>query len=404
MSCCLACAAACATPSWAPRLRKHALKTEVLALPEEFVDYLLEDGVVLPDLPADLPMHAMDPRLRNHRCDSDDEFDDAGIPGVDAGTPGEDAGSGGDSVDSPPPRRCFQALEVAIADAIERLGGAVFIALDWSSPQDASWISEAKSIKCTCAGEVFLLLKSSDHIQRDLELGQLLADAGSCGQCHRAAVPYDAAGPTPAHRHRYPHHLVLKPWYSLPPAGIFRCFVSGGNLLAVSQKHTDQHFRDLAARIDTVLASLSAFLEHLRPRKAHAGTEAEAHGALPLSTGRGLYMAVTPPSTHVRMHVFLLQSLWTCLLALIRTATAAVLLRRFACSASLLACEAVANMASTRACSRGMSSLRLQEGGWPASTALVGAVLKHLRQAHATCCHQTQGRCPRPLQLHPPGR
>ena len=299
---CLACAAACATPSWAPRLRKHALKTEVLALPDEFIDYLLEDGVVLPELPADLPTQAMDPRLRNHRRDSDDDFA-VDTSGVDVGTPREEAGSGGDSVDSPPPRRCFQALEVAIADAIARLGGAVFVALDWSTPQDASWISEAKSIKCTCAGEVFLLLKSSDHTQRDLELGQLLADAGSCGQCLRAAVPHDTAGPAAAHRHRYPHHLVLKPWYSLPPAGIFRCFVSEGNLLAVCQKHTDQHFRDLAARIDTVIASISAFLELLRPREAH---EAEAHGALPLSTGRALHDG-TPLRAHVHVHFLLLQ-------------------------------------------------------------------------------------------------
>lgn len=264
---CLACAAACATPVWAPRLKSLALKTVCLPLPHAFIDYLLEDGVRLPQLPAGLPTHVTDPRLRNHG----EESDALGCDAVDSDA--EDAES------ATPPPRSFEALETAIADAIARLGGSVFVALDWSSPQDAAWITETRSVKCSCAGEVFLLLKSSDHVQRDLELGQLLADASPAATT--AAAGDDCGSPTastpPDPRTHFAHHLVLKPWYALPLAGIFRCFAWEGRLLAVSQRHTDHYFEFLVgARVAAVCDAVSEFFS----RKLQGGPP-----VLPLRTG-----------------------------------------------------------------------------------------------------------------------
>lgn len=42
--------------------------------------------------------------------------------------------------------------------------------LTWSAPQDARWISSTGTLRCSCAGEIFLLLKSSECVVHDLTL------------------------------------------------------------------------------------------------------------------------------------------------------------------------------------------------------------------------------------------
>ena len=61
----------------------------------------------------------------------------------------------------------FPELDSAIEEAISTLGGSVCIKLNWSTPTDAVWVSG--TLKCETAGDVYLLLKSSDRIAFDLE-------------------------------------------------------------------------------------------------------------------------------------------------------------------------------------------------------------------------------------------
>lgn len=62
----------------------------------------------------------------------------------------------------------FPELEAALTAAIEALGGAVCPKLNWSVPRDAMWVNGG-TLRCETAGDVMLLLKSSDFVQHDLE-------------------------------------------------------------------------------------------------------------------------------------------------------------------------------------------------------------------------------------------
>lgn len=75
----------------------------------------------------------------------------------------------------------FPELEATINKHIASLGGAVLPKLNWSAPrvwcslglladllQDACWIAPTNSMRCTSAGDVFLLIKSSDFVTHDL--------------------------------------------------------------------------------------------------------------------------------------------------------------------------------------------------------------------------------------------
>ena len=50
-------------------------------------------------------------------------------------------------------------LQNRIKNAIDKLGGEVFIKLNWSAPRDASWILYDGSLCCRAPLDVLLLLK-----------------------------------------------------------------------------------------------------------------------------------------------------------------------------------------------------------------------------------------------------
>jgi len=62
----------------------------------------------------------------------------------------------------------FKGLLRKIDETIAALGGAVFPKLNWSAPRDAVWAT-AGAAKCGTAGDIVLLLKSSEFAAHDLE-------------------------------------------------------------------------------------------------------------------------------------------------------------------------------------------------------------------------------------------
>jgi hypothetical protein len=221
MTACAACIAACATPAWAPRLRQFSLQTITIPLPAPFIDYLREDGIVLPALSPSRTPHALDPRCHStsSKASSSERDDDASATA-----------------------RAFPELEDNIESAIAACDGAAFVAFDWSAPLDAAWITDTRSVNCACAGQVYLLLKASDAVQEDLERG-----------AHVASVT----------GRPYQHHIVMKPWYNMPRSGIFRCFSWEKRLIGVSQRHTDEHFTFLVGveQRAAVRAAVESFFE-----------------------------------------------------------------------------------------------------------------------------------------------
>ncbi|GBG90497.1 hypothetical protein CBR_g50844 [Chara braunii] len=123
----------------------------------------------------------------------------------------------------------FPELELAVRDAIDRLGGAVVPKLNWSCPKDAAWISPTGSVKCTNPAEVFLLLKSSDSIVHDL----LHAFDG----CEGSAMTRPPV-----------FMLALRKWHDLRPEMEFRCFVRRGELIAISQREVTSLYPTLLER------------------------------------------------------------------------------------------------------------------------------------------------------------
>ncbi|KAI3837579.1 hypothetical protein MKW92_019032 [Papaver armeniacum] len=191
----------CQIQEWYPKFKSVSIKTQILELPESFVEYLLDDSgpFLLPE------------------SDSDDESEQP----------------------SPPP--CFPELELSVEQSIETLDGAVFPKLNWSAPKDAAWINTTGNLKCTCFSEIALLLKSSESLTHDLSHA-----FGSCD---------DTTSSRPS-----TFYLALRKWYpSFHPDMEFRCFVSRGVLVGISQRDVTSFYPVLLEKKEDLKNSIQKF-------------------------------------------------------------------------------------------------------------------------------------------------
>lgn len=213
--------------SWYPKLRKHAPKSTVINLDElqpEFLTWLEEDGLVLADA-NDARDGATQRVPRNVEQEarevlSDDEEDE------------EDA----------PPQ--FPALNARIFELIDQYG-PVFPKLNWSAPLDAAWILPGNTVRCQSPNDIYLLLKSSDFVTKDLEQVKELQAA-----CAERGL-------------EKPHvELVLKKWFEMPRSHEFRVFVRAGRMIAVSQRDVTfyEHLQNEATQ-DQILRQLHATVD-----------------------------------------------------------------------------------------------------------------------------------------------
>lgn len=167
---------------WYPKFAGLTTRARVLTVPESFREYLLADGIAL-------------------------------------------YGERPDSGALPP-----AAFHAEIESAISELGGAVAPKLNWSAPVDSTWMLPDNTMRCLNANDVYMLLKSSDHINHDIELQ-----------------------PNPL-------VLVLREWFDLHPSSEFRCFVFEGRLVAISQRQT--HFYEfLEAQRSQLLTLLTSLVQ-----------------------------------------------------------------------------------------------------------------------------------------------
>ncbi|KAF8340548.1 cytoplasmic protein [Cantharellus anzutake] len=195
---------ACQFSSWYPTFSKITFKATVIrALPSNFREYLLSDGVTLPK--------GSENALQTSTL-SDDELS------------GDEELSMSTEIS---PIYEFPELDAKIREIIDEYT-AVFPKLNWTSPQDASWVLVPSSpLKCTSPADVYLLLKSSDFIIHDLEPERVFE---GCGLDIQANVP------------SYELELVLKKWYPVEGPREIRCFIRDGRLIALCQR--DPNFFD----------------------------------------------------------------------------------------------------------------------------------------------------------------
>lgn len=210
----------CSYDVWFPKYRSSCIKSRIIPLPPPVVQYLQEDGIVLADEDAS-------------EQDEDEEWQSSTTPTTQ--TRIIDPDSSDDEDDGPerlPPNQRFPETHQLIKEKIAELGGAVAPKLNWSSPQDATWISSYQNtLKCTTPNDIYLLLKSSSFITHDL---------------YHA---FDGCTSAPLSQPHSPV-LVLRPFFSPHAAMEFRCFVKHRTLIGISQR--DPNYYD--------------FLEGIRPQ------------------------------------------------------------------------------------------------------------------------------------------
>uniref|UniRef100_A0A8C4ZCQ7 Translation initiation factor eIF2 assembly protein n=1 Tax=Gadus morhua TaxID=8049 RepID=A0A8C4ZCQ7_GADMO len=193
----------CQFSVWYPIFKKHTIKSLILPLPQNVIDYLLDDGTLV-----------VSGRQRHTtNSDSDEEED---IQWSDDETTA--------TVTAPE----FPEFTSKVLEAINALGGRVFPKLNWSAPRDANWIALNSSLQCQSLSDVFLLFKSSDFITHDLTQPFL--------HCS------DQDSPDPVIN----YELVLRKWSELIPGGEFRCFVKENKLIGICQRDYTQYYHHIS--------------------------------------------------------------------------------------------------------------------------------------------------------------
>ncbi|PHZ16776.1 D123-domain-containing protein [Rhizopus microsporus ATCC 52813] len=183
----------CSFSSWYPRFKTVTFKSKIIHLPDDFIDYLNADSIFLPE--DGQPRAAFIEEVDSDQEEYPEEQND--------NTPH------------------FPEIEKQIKEAIEEYEGAVFPKLNWSSPRDAAWIATTQTLKCTSPFDVFLLLKSSDFINHDLN--------------HAYEICADQKQDRPT------FDLVLRKWFDLQPSMEFRCFVKNQEIIGICQRDVNYY-------------------------------------------------------------------------------------------------------------------------------------------------------------------
>ncbi|XP_064488673.1 translation initiation factor eIF2 assembly protein-like [Ornithodoros turicata] len=214
----------CSFPEWYGKFKKVTIKSLLIPLPKEFIDYLHSDGVVLPTGSSAPPSQG-----RDYDSDSEVDWDEA------------------DREENEAPS--FPELQEQVSKAIRELGGRCFPKLNWSSPKDATWIAINNSPSCSSFEDICLLLKSSDFVGHDLTQPFVY-----CSDWQEDMKLENF----------FKHVLVLRKWEEIDPSTEFRCFVKNDVLIAITQRdHTSYYYHIEEQRNAIVQDIVSFFEEHI---------------------------------------------------------------------------------------------------------------------------------------------
>ncbi|KAJ0116323.1 hypothetical protein J7T55_007301 [Diaporthe amygdali] len=218
----------CSYDYWFPKYRTSCIRSRIIKLPAEFIEYIREDGIIL---------SSDDPSTADGDDDDDWEPTSNAFAPPRPDEPEQDSDSEDDEDAGPPrlpPDQRFPEVHQKIKDTIEELGGQVAPKLNWSSPRDAAWISpHQNTVKCTSPNDIYLLLKSSNFITHDLDHafdGTVTTNSSSSN----GAVTSDSGlGFQPV--------LVLRSFFTPHQALEFRCFVKQRSLVAIAQRDLNHY-------------------------------------------------------------------------------------------------------------------------------------------------------------------
>ncbi|KAH8909743.1 D123-domain-containing protein [Coniochaeta sp. PMI_546] len=235
----------CSYDSWFPKYRTSCIRSRVIPLTPEFIQYIREDRIILADddethganaedddWEPTVPSRAPERRLEDDDSDSEDGDEAIGLP----------------------PNQRFPELHQTIKDKIRELGGAVAPKLNWSAPKDAAWISQHQNtMKCTSPNDIYLLLKSSSFVSHDLE--------HPFDSCTPPPPPASSSSNSDA-KLSFTPVLVLRSFFSPLPSLEFRCFVKDRTLVGITQRDLNHY-----AFLLEIKEEISARVQELFNRK-----------------------------------------------------------------------------------------------------------------------------------------
>ncbi|XP_049856174.1 cell division cycle protein 123 homolog [Schistocerca gregaria] len=224
----------CSFTSWYPRFSRHSVESIAIPIQNDVLTYLREGTLIL-------PKEAVPPPRQRSSSSSDWSDSDA------------------DSDEAEQPS--FPAFSAQLKDAMNQLGGEVFIKTNWSAPKDAKWIATNKSLKCRRLEEIYLLLKSSDFVANDLSY-QLEGGQSSGGSGY---------------------YVVLKQWKDIHPGTEYRCFVIQNQLIAISQRDCTSYYEHIQKLKFEILDDLVQFYR----RNIHKKAPLETYTLDVVREGRG---------------------------------------------------------------------------------------------------------------------
>jgi len=218
---------ACSLPSWYPQFEKVTVQTEILPLPDQVLNYLLEDGGLI--LPKECNKELRD--------GTEDDYDDFGDVDWNVEPSSESAEE----------QKSFPEFSAKITSLLKSFGGQTFCKLNWSSPKDAAWIGLDKSLKCTSLAQVYLLLKSSDFVTHDL------------------SMPFDDCEDADTENLEVQYCLVLRKWIDINPGLEYRCFVKNMELIAISQRDNSTYYEHIMKSESSIKQDIHTFFkEHIQ--------------------------------------------------------------------------------------------------------------------------------------------
>ena len=224
---------ACQLSSWFPTFRhlpptdlyqkrsNVTIKSKIISnLPDDFIEFLLSDGIRLPQgatiLSSCAPNEA--PPKSNVKKNSSDTNHDNNDVKNDEGDDENSVNWDEESDEEESSQYSFPELNQQLTEAIAALGGSVIPKLNWSAPKDATWVNEG-TLKCCTPGDIYLLVKSSDFCMHDLQVYKNLKMSTAQPEVSENTDSIrDEAD-------KVKLELVLRKWCTFYPSMEFRCFV-----------------------------------------------------------------------------------------------------------------------------------------------------------------------------------
>lgn len=208
-------------------------------LPQDFIDYLKSDGIILPkgaeQVSSFLPTEHYDD---DENDDDDDDVEENLHSTSSSSHPDMERENSLFENEGNTIKRHFHfpQLNQQIQSALDTLGPCL-PKLNWSAPRDVSWLNQS-TLKCNTVGDVYLLLKSSDFCMFDLEhaLDDIELHTGDDHDVGSDNIKNDV---------KLDYELVLRKWSNLHASMEFRCFVSNHGLVGICQRNHTEHYPHL---------------------------------------------------------------------------------------------------------------------------------------------------------------